>query len=289
MYTIENEQLAVQVKPQGAELCSIRSKLTGTEYLWNGDPAFWAKHSPILFPIVGTLKGNTFYYKNKPYKLSRHGFARDKVFKPVLNAADSVAYVLESDESTLSVYPFHFRLEIGYTVSGDRLETGYTVTNTGEDDMYFSIGGHPAFRLPLENDLRYEDYVLEFSENENAGRWMISADGLIEPTEVPLMENTDMLPVSRDLFKKDAVVLKNLQSDRVQLKSGRGKHGLEFFFHSFPFLGIWAAPGADFLCIEPWCGIADSTNADQQLVNKEGIEVLAPGSTFRRKWSVRFF
>ena len=287
MCTIENDQLKVAIQSKGAELQSIVQKGTGLEYLWGADPAFWPKKSPVLFPIVGALKENTFYYKGRPYHLPRHGFARDKAFEVTAQQPQAVTFSISSDDTTLQQYPFPFRLLLTYTLQEDFLQVTYTVQNTGEDVMYFSIGGHPAFKLPLAAGTAYEDYELRFRQAEKAGRWPVTKEGLIGTAPLPLLNNTQVLPLTKELFRQDALVLKDLQSDAVTLASAKTKHGLDFYFQGFPYLGLWAAPGADFVCIEPWCGIADSVNSTQQLIEKEGIQSLPAGASFERTWQVR--
>jgi galactose mutarotase-like enzyme len=257
--------------------------------MWSGDPSFWAKKSPILFPIVGTLKNDTYYFDGKAYQLPRHGFAREMEFAVTRQTATRIVFTLQSNEITLSKFPFHFRFDITYAISENQLSVSYSVINTGEKNMYFSVGGHPAFKVPLAAGLVYEDYYLEFSETENAGRWPISKDGLIEGAPVPLLNNSIRLPLTKSLFEKDALVFKYLASDRITLKSEKDARGLIFHTDGFPYLGIWAAKNADFVCIEPWCGIADSVNTDQQMENKEGIELLAPQGGFTRTWMVSVF
>lgn len=289
IHTISNGILDVQVKTKGAELAGLYNRQTGLEYMWNGDPAFWAKQSPVLFPIIGTLRQNTYYINGQAYELGRHGFARDREF--VLRESDnrSLVFSLESDTATLEKYPFPFRFDIIYTLQEATLHVSYHVSNTGSKPLYFSVGGHPAFRLPLVEGTAFEDYELYFDEEENSGRWPISADGLIEKQSLPLLQHTQVLPLNKPLFAKDALVFKDIRSAVITLRSRQTPHGLQFARHGFPFLGIWSAPGADFVCIEPWCGIADAVDSTQQLEEKEGIEVLAPGQTFERTWSVTTF
>lgn len=289
MFHLENEKLRIKIDPKGAELKSIVRKDLNLEYMWSGDPAFWAKTSPVLFPIVGTLKENTHYYKGQAYHLSRHGFARDQVFAVKQQGNESITLSIQSNEDTLAVYPFMFTFSIIYTLNGDELSVAYQVRNDGEEPMFFSVGGHPAFKVPLVEGTRYEDYRLVFEKEENAGRWPISKDGLIEKTPGPLLQQSRVLPLSKELFSKDALVLKHLQSQWVELSSERTPHGLRFSIAGFPFLGLWAAPGADFVCIEPWCGIADSVDSNQQLPDKEGILQLFPKEEFRRSWNVQFY
>lgn len=289
MFQIENDQLKVVIDPKGAELKSVIRKDVDLEYMWSGDPAFWAKTSPVLFPIVGTLKENTYYYKGQAYHLSRHGFARDLVFSVTEQMKDAVTFSIQSNDETLAVYPFHFTFSITYTLNGEEMTVAYRVRNNGDEPLFFSVGGHPAFKVPLVEGTRYYDYRLVFEREENAGRWPISKDGLIEMTPEPLLQQTAVLPISKELFSKDALVFKGLQSQWVQLASDKTPHGLRFSFPGFPYLGLWAAPGADFVCIEPWCGIADGVDANQQLSDKEGVQQLPPNEEFTRQWTVHFY
>ncbi|NTS43651.1 aldose 1-epimerase family protein [Flavisolibacter sp. BT320] len=289
MISMANNHLQVTIDPKGAELKSVFHKGNNLEYIWQADPAFWAKSSPVLFPIVGELKDKTYRYKGKSYQLSRHGFARDKEFTVSQQEESAVTFSLESNDETRAVYPFDFVFSLTYTLDEHSLRVRYGVSNRGNDEMLFSVGGHPAFNLPLAEGTTYTDYRLEFSRVETAGRWPISKDGLIEKTPQPLLQNSNVLPLTKDLFAKDAVVLKQLQSNSAQLVSDKTPHGLEFFFEGFPYLGLWAAPGADFLCIEPWCGIADSVDASGELSEKEGINNLPAGEQFAVEWKVRFF
>lgn len=286
MYSIQNGFIKIGVAPKGAELQSVSNVVTGQEYMWSGNPAFWGKYSPVLFPIVGALKENTCYVQGKSYQLPRHGFARDMEFRLYEQAADRLGFLLESNKDTLAKYPFSFKFYIDYVINGNTLSVSYRVVNTGEDDMYFSVGGHPAFRLPLLEGELYEDYYLQFSQQESAGKWPVMSDGLLAEEPVPFLENTDRIPLTKALFYKDAIVLKHLNSNSVKLLSGRSGNGFEFDFTGFPYLGIWAAKNANFVCIEPWCGIADSVTADQQLTDKEGINRIGPKEVFKRTWKL---
>lgn len=289
MFSIENQQLKIVVNPKGAELQSIYHKGHRLEYLWKGDPAIWGKHSPLLFPIVGTLKDHTYYYQDKSYTLGRHGFAREMEFQVEEQGPDAITFLLLSNEETRAVYPFEFELRVIYRLAPNGLATTYEVKNSSEEDIWFSIGGHPAFNVPLVEGTNYTDYYLEFEEKETAPRWPISDEGLIKPQPEDLLVNTRKLPLEKSLFYRDALVFKGLSSTTVTLKSDKTARGLEFDFADFPFLGIWGFKDADFVCIEPWCGIADSTDADQQLTHKEGIQQLEPDSIFERTWTLAIF
>ena len=174
-------------------------------------------------------------------------------------------------------------------VQDNSLRVSYHVSNISSADMFFSVGGHPAFKVPLIGGTFYEDYYLEFNEEETTPRWPISKDGLIEKIPQPLLHQTNMLPLTKELFLKDAIVLKKPTSSVVTLRSDKTAHGFDFDFGDFPYLGIWAAKNADFVCIEPWCGIADSVDTNQQLIDKEGINKLSSGEIFERSWVAAFF
>lgn len=289
MLTLENEILKVVVNAKGAELTSLFNKQTQLEYLWNADPAFWAKHSPVLFPIVGTLKNNQYRYEGKTYSLGRHGFAREMQFAVEDHQTDQATFQLEDTDATRKNYPFAFRFNIRYTLTENSLAITYHVVNPAKQLLYFSVGGHPAFAVPLTDSTAYEDYYLLFDKQENAPRWPISRDGLIETSPEILLQNSGRLALTKDLFSRDALVLKSLKSSLISLRSDKTVHGLQFDFPGFPFLGLWAAKGGDFVCIEPWCGIADSVNTSQELEEKEGINTLEPGGEFSRTWVVKVF
>jgi galactose mutarotase-like enzyme len=152
--------LRVQINPMGAELSSLFNKTNGLEYIWSGDALYWGKKSPVLFPIVGTLKNNQYFFNGKSYPMNRHGFAREKMFTVVSHSANSIHFELQSDEHSLQVYPFQFNFSLIYTLSSTSLSVCYQVKNKGNEGMYFSVGGHPAFRLPLTDKLVYDDYYL---------------------------------------------------------------------------------------------------------------------------------
>ncbi|HEX6892262.1 MAG TPA: aldose 1-epimerase family protein [Chryseolinea sp.] len=287
--TLENKDLVVKVRSKGAELFSVFNRDTGLDYMWGGDPAFWGKTSPVLFPIVGTLKDDKFIFEGNGYALSRHGFARDASFEVTTLADDKARFTLKSDEGSLKKYPFSFSLAIVYSLKDNFLHVEYSVENNGTGDMYFSLGAHPAFKVPLMEATRYEDYYLEFNIKETASRWPISTKGLIEEKPIPFLNHSDRIALSKKLFFDDAIVLKHLSSNCISLKSAAHSHGLDFYYDGFPYIGLWAAPNADFVCIEPWCGIADSVNHDQNFTTKEGIEKIGPASSWSRMWKVRFY
>ena len=286
MQTLKNNQLTVKINPKGAELSSLFNIENQMEYLWNADPTFWGKSSPVLFPIVGALKNDIYRFEGKEYTLPRHGFARDREFIVEKSEENSVTFLLTYDENTLKVYPFKFEFRLIYSLENNSLNVTYSVKNVGENKMYFSVGGHPAFAVPLAEDTAYDDYYLEFNKTENFKRWGLTANGLIETQPFDFMKDTSQLSLTKELFYEDAIVFKNLESTSVILKSDKANRQLKLDFEDFPYIGIWAAKDADFVCIEPWRGIADSTNHDQELTEKEGIEGLDKGDIFEKTWRV---
>ena len=286
MQTLKNKKLTIKINPKGAELTSIFNYENQTEYMWSADPKFWGKSSPVLFPIVGSLKENIYRFEGKEYTLPRHGFARDREFIVEKSDENSATFLLAHDEHTLKVYPFKFEFRLIYSLEDNSLKVTYSVKNIGENKMYFSVGGHPAFAVPLAENLDYNDYYLEFNNTETFKRWGLTSEGLIETQPSDFMIDTNKLELTKELFYDDAIVFKNLESTSVTLKSYKINHQLKFDFEGFPYLGIWAATDANFVCIEPWCGIADSTNHNQELTEKEGIICLDLGQIFEKTWRV---
>ncbi|MCP9764369.1 aldose 1-epimerase family protein [Lacihabitans soyangensis] len=283
---IENENLRATINPLGAELVSLLKLDDHTEYMWDANPAFWGKTSPVLFPIVGGLKNDTYFYQGKEYKLPRHGFARTMNFEVESQTQNSVVFLLKNNPETEKVYPFAFELRLAYTLIANKLELKYQITNPDSKALLFSIGGHPAFKCPIENALNYEDYFLEFHENEDLKRWPLNSADLVLNEPLEISKNTNKLLLTKELFHQDALVFKHLKSDCVTLKSKKNLKQLKFEFKNFPYLGIWAAKDADFVCIEPWCGIADSADTNQNLKTKEGIISLESKGVFERGFSL---
>jgi galactose mutarotase-like enzyme len=288
MYLLENDLLSVRVSPVGAELQRLYRKDTGLEYLWSGDPAYWGKFSPVLFPIVGTLKKNHYRYQGTDYTLPRHGFARDKEFQVSQVSNTELSCTLQDDEQTRMVYPFQFVLRLTYTLEGNRLTVSYTVLNPGDKPLYFSLGAHPAFAVPLEKGSAYGDYRLAFNRPETTVRWGLQ-DGLLLNTGEPFLEESKEIRLSESLFARDAIVLKGLASDTVSLLRDGSPHGWTFRFPGWPHLGIWAAKGAHFVCIEPWQGHADPVDHDGDFTRKPGVLTLEPMDAWTASWWVQLY
>jgi galactose mutarotase-like enzyme len=277
--TISNSILTAQIKHTGAELCSLKDN-SNTEYIWNGNPEFWGKHSPILFPIVGTLKNNSYQHNNVEYHLSRHGFAREMGFELIDKQENSATFSLTSSDETKEKYPFDFELHLIYTLENTALKIEYRVINNGESKMPFSIGAHPAFDLPGN----FENYSLEF-ENREPLTFFLLEDGLISNTTEQLQLDKKELYLNHKLFENDALVFKKLTSKSISILEN-SKPILKISYEDFPNLGIWTPPNAPFICIEPWFGYSDTVETFGNLFNKEGIQILDSNEIFKSQFSI---
>lgn len=263
-YEIKNSFIKAQIKSFGAELNSLKKCDENFEYIWQANSKYWARHSPVLFPIVGRLKEDSYFYKNKKYSLSQHGFARDKEFEIVQNEADFIEFRLKSDEKTLEFYPFFFELDIGYKLDKNSLIVSYKVKNKSDEKMYFSIGAHPAFNTQVGD-------FLEFENIKTTKRYFLDEKGLIYKNEDLNLENSKLY-LDKDLFKGDALVFNDSNIKQIILKNIENKSRVKVKFDNFPYLGIWSKPNdAPFVCIEPWFGVADEENANQKIEDKKGI------------------
>jgi galactose mutarotase-like enzyme len=278
--TISNSKLSAQIYCKGAELFSLKSLDNNQEYMWEGNPKFWEKHSPILFPIVGTLKNNSYTYNDKHFQLLRHGLARNLNFS-LIHATDNQAiFTLQSSEETKQVYPFEFELQITYTLLDSKLELNYTIINNDKVAMPFSIGAHPAFALPNN----FESYSLEFNQQETLNCFTLEND-LVSDNSFEIALENKRLPLDYSIFENDALIFKTLQSRAITILENN-KPLLKVAFNDFKNLGIWTKVGASFICIEPWLGYSDAVHATGNLLEKEGIQLVAVNERFECGFSV---
>ncbi|GAB3228891.1 aldose 1-epimerase family protein [Hymenobacter seoulensis] len=286
-YYLENEHCRVGINSHGAELSSfIRKDLDNLEYIWPADAAFWNRHAPVLFPIVGRLPHDQYTHLGQTYTLGQHGFARDQEFQVQDHSGTAVAFELRATPATQAKYPFEFTLRITYRLAGPTLTIGWEVLNPGSGELLFSIGAHPAFRCPLVEGETFEDYEFVFDHPVTAERYLLEGGLLTGQTE-PLLNNQDTLPLSYALFAQDALVLKHFDFTHLTLRSRRSGRAVRLRFDGFPYLGLWTkAEGAPFVCIEPWQGIASSTTGSPELAEKEGILSLQPGQQFLTSYSI---
>lgn len=278
--TISNSILKASIKHAGAELFSLKDN-QNKEYIWEGNPDFWGKHSPVLFPIVGTLKNNTYTIDKKEYQLSRHGFARDMEFKLVEKTGNSAVFSLESNAATLKKYPFEFELQLIYTLENTSLNIEYIVINKGETKMPFSIGAHPAIALP-EN---FENYSFKFEKQEPLKYNLLENDLISNKTET-LKTTENVVPLTYKLFENDALVFKTLESNSLTILENK-KPYVQVDFEDFPSLGIWTKDQAPFVCIEPWFGYSDTADNSGDLFKKEGILVLEIDQSFHSQFCIK--
>jgi galactose mutarotase-like enzyme len=286
-YTIESESLQVSIAQKGMELCSIKTKATGKEHLWQGDPQFWTGQAPILFPNIGALKNGTMSHEGEEYALPKHGFVRNSNgAKLIQHLPDTLVFRFDSSPETLEVYPFVFSLEVSFHLSNNRLEISHRVHNQDSKDLYYSLGGHPAFACPLLPGEKLEEYRIEFPLEETDHTWMITSDGLIGEKGELVLDSSKEIRLHDHIFDHDALIFKKLKSREVSLSHQERGPIVKVEFADFEYLGIWAKPGASFVCLEPWLGIADSVGHSGKFAEKEGIQVLAPGASETKTFSI---
>ena len=291
-HTLSNDHCRVTINTKGAELASfIRADSTlaqpELEYIWQADPSVWGRHAPVLFPIVGKLPQDTYLYQGRDYKLPQHGFARDREFALQQQTDTELTFELRADEQSKQVYPFDFVLRITYQLHGLTLTIRWDVLNPAADqELLFSIGAHPAFRCPLLPDETFEDYAFHFDQPVTFERHLLQ-NGLLSGETTPVLDQQTELPLTYDLFADDALVLKHFDFNQLSLRSRRSNRAVRVQFDGFPYLGLWTkGPGAEFVCIEPWQGIASTVGAPVELADKEGILTLASGQSFSAKYSI---
>ena len=288
MHTLKNDILTVQVKEHGAELSSIRKG--STEYLWQADPAFWGRHSPVLFPIVGSVWEKRYRVAGVEYELGQHGFARDMDFTLVEGNETEVRFRLESNAETLAKYPYPFLLEIAYRLQGNKLEVIWEVYNPSKEDMYFQIGAHPAFYYPDYDPQTAERGFLSFDRSEGLECIRIKEKGCVDavtryPLEIP---RDGKLPLTRETFDEiDTIMLEDSQVSRVTLHRNDASPWLSLCFDA-PVVGIWSPPtkNAPFICLEPWYGRCDRAGYEGDYRDKDWIQSLAPGERFSSVYTI---
>jgi galactose mutarotase-like enzyme len=279
--TIGTERLSARIHERGAEPCSLRDA-AGEEYLWQAGPE-WPRHAPILFPIVGQLAGDTLRHGGATYRMTQHGFARDMDFAVVESRASACRLMLQSGPATLAAFPFPFRLEAEYAIQDATLTATWTVANTGEGPLPFSIGAHPAFRWPLPGATTKPGHRIEFEQEETGPAYRLR-DGLLDPAPAAWPVRGRTLGLREELFREGAIILTRTASRRLRFVAPEGA-AVEVAWQGFSALGLWMRPGAAFLCIEPWAGHADPVGFEGEVFAKPGIEVLPPGE--RRQFLYR--
>lgn len=291
IYCLKNEELSIRIDTFGAELTSIQANANHTEYLWNGDSTYWKRHSPVLFPIVGSLKNQSFTHEGNRYPMSQHGFARDMEFEIIKNTETEIWFQLASSEATKKAYPFDFILEIGYRLLNRQVTVFWKVKNAGVNTMYFSIGAHPAFRCPLREDEKQPDYFFQFDTVKPLNYLLINEEGLVvksnEKEQEVLYTDSGLLPIRQGMFDKDALIFENNQSHKVSLILPNQKPYVTVSFDA-PLFGLWSPAGknAPFVCIEPWYGRCDASDFNGSLEEREWGNTLETGKTFLAAYTI---
>ena len=280
MVTLQNEFLKVDISPAGAELTSIFNKLNQVEHLWQANPAVWASHAPNLFPVVGMCCNNEIIVNDQKYPMERHGFARKSEFKIVESSDLHAKFSLSYSDDTLKVYPFKFTFQVLYDLFDAELRIGYKVINQDEGAIKFSVGAHPAFNIPFFKGESYEDYYIEFDRNEQLVNHLVTPEGFFTGMTEIFHKNDNRINLTKDLFADGALVFKKLLSREVLIKNHKTPNFISVSFPHYDSLGIWAAPGGDFVCIEPWIGYADNEGISSEFKDKSGIRTLENGHVF---------
>lgn len=278
IYKAENNNFTLAVKEMGAELNSLKSKKSGFEFIWDGNEEYWYGQSPILFPIIGRLLDDKYRLNGCEYTMPKHGIVRKKPFTLVESTNDSLTFVQTDDEESINIYPYKFELKVKFTLTDNGLIVDHTVTNKSDSVMYYSFGAHPAFNCEIG------DY-LEFNKDTALTTERIDHDSILIEEKFPVDMNDNKVIITKDIFNDDALILSNYNSDVVTLKSNNHNRQIKFNFKS-PLLGVWAKPGAPYVCIEPWWGVNDNYDKKDDLSQKRGIMALEPSKSETFSWSV---
>ena len=290
-FSLENDLLRIKINAVGAELSSLVKRETGQEYIWSGDPKVWASTAPVLFPIIGRLKDDTTEIDGEQYAIPKHGIIRNNdQLEFFSKREDRIVFRLCSSEATRAVYPYDFDFRITFRLRNEHVIVYHEVTNRDSRPLLFHLGGHPAFRVPFFAGDTYKDYFLRFEHEEDSRSYEVTDAGTIAADTtraVPWQGGGTVLPLTHELFADDALVFKDLASRSVNLESR--KHGpvLKLDYAGWTHLGVWAKTNGDFVCLEPWIGLADSAGGDGIFAHKEGIVSLAPNEVYEMSYDIK--
>lgn len=284
---LENEKLCVEINEMGAEATRIYDKENDTEVLWEADAKFWKRHAPVLFPNVGKTYHNTVKINGIQYPTSQHGFARDNEFRCIESGKTKAVFLFASNDDTKEVYPFDFELVITYILNDKKLKVEWEVRNSGDEEMYFTIGGHPAFRFAGKKEVK-SDYILKFPGKESLEYVLIDpAEAAVDPQKVYTLQLTqECCPLTEAMFARDALIFDNGQIDEVWICHKDGTPYVGMKCEGFPNFGIWSVKDAPFVCLEPWMGRCDNVGFDSELSEKPNVNHAAPGECFRQEYTI---
>lgn len=290
LVSLENDKFKVSLKAFGAEFATIFSKEYNIEYLWQGDPDIWAGQSPLLFPFIGRLVDGVYRYAGSEYRMPKHGFARHSEFEVLSRSETSVAFKLCQSPKTISVYPFKFDLRVRYDLLEDGVKVSYSVSNTGQKEMYFSIGAHPGFDLnSIFGDCRSKGGVyVEFDRPQHLDRWYVGNEG-VDGFDKNYLDGESVIEIDGELFKDDALIFKSPTAKAVKLGCKGCGRAVKMEFEGFTHFGLWGKPGdTPFVCLEPWFGLDDNIDFRGPLNQKEGIINLGPEKIFSSDFVIKF-
>ena len=282
VHYIENDYLVIGVKEFGCEIATIKSKKTDYEFMWQGNPDIWSGQAPILFPIVGRLIDDKYTLDGVDYEMPKHGFARKMPWKFIGCDKNSMSFRLTDTADTRKIYPYEFDLTVTYTLDGNTLKVSHDIKNKTDNFMYFSIGAHPAFNCAIGD-------VLSFDNNETLYTEKIDlVKSLRLPDKTPVLDNEKDIVITNDVFNEDALILSDIKSENITLNISEGGKKIIFNLGGAPYLGIWAKPGAPYVCIEPWYGVNDSQEKKDDFSKKDAINSMNAKDTFNFTWKAEF-
>ncbi|WP_440897718.1 aldose 1-epimerase family protein [Amphibacillus sp. Q70] len=285
-----NEICMVTISTHGAELLSMKNIATGYEYIWQANSSIWNRSAPFLFPIIGKLKDNTYFYQNRKFELGQHGFLRDVDFRLDYCSEEEAVFSFSSTTETLKIYPFDFKVTIQYLLIDNCLSIKSTIKNVGKETMYFSFGNHIGFTVPINPNLSFEDYFIEILPKRPRYRISLNKEKQADIKNA-VLEETQEFQLNHEIFKNDALIFQTEGKTEIQLKTNKDYQKLNLTYENFPYLGIWSPypTTGNLVCIQPWCGIADRIGTKQVLEQKDAIESLDQGKSFTRKFEVSIF
>ncbi|MDR2464942.1 MAG: aldose 1-epimerase family protein [Streptococcaceae bacterium] len=283
---LKNGNVKAVIRSKGAELVSLQSNETGIEYIWSGDAEYWGRHTPVLFPHVGRLKGDVLSYKGKDYPSGQHGFARDKEFEIALQTETKAVFVLKEDAETLFRYPFSFVLTLSFELSENGIRTTWKVENPAEEILYFGIGGHPAFQIPLTSDLEFTDYSFDVRP-QGVRKRLPFVPPFLDPLHA-VEEEVGNIPFDHELFYNDALVYETVGETQVRIVSHKSPHSVTLSYTDIPYVGLWSPypKESPFVCIEPWCSYADTPEDTGDFSTKTSVQSLQPKEKFETSYLI---
>lgn len=288
IYEIKNDKLCVQIADKGAELQSIKTA-DGTEYLWQGDPAYWTGHAPNIFPYVARLTQGKYTLRGKEYGFKNHGLVRYEILTVEAASEDSITFRLDANEELMTKYPYDFTYRMTYTLKENTLVQTIQVENHSEDRMFFAVGGHPGFNVPLEAGIPFEDYYLEFSRVSNPYRIEVSPAGAIRPGQ-PIYQpgGCQRIDLQHNLFDSDAIVLYHGDHE-VTLKTDKGSRAVTVTYPDFRYIGFWHKPLSDapYVCIEPWTSLPSRENIIEDFELQGDLLHIEGGESWMTTWTIQ--